>query len=128
MIRQAPLFTADWRRSFGPVLAVVLSVVLALGTATMAVARGQATGGGDSVVICSGYGVVTITLDADGNPTGPVHPCPDCLAGLGLALLPDAPLVLRPSSPARLLVWAPEVAWQGHDRPAPKARGPPSSV
>ena len=128
MTRLRAPFASDWRRSFGPVLAVVLSVVLALGTATMAVARGQAAGGGDSVVICSGYGVVTITLDANGNPTGPVHPCPDCLAGLGLALLTDAPHVPRPSSLARLLVWAPDVAWQGHDRRAPKARGPPFPV
>ena len=47
MTRVRGPFASDWRRSFGPVLAVVLSVVLALGTATMAVARAQAGGGGE---------------------------------------------------------------------------------
>lgn len=68
-------------------LAIILSAVIGLASVTMAVARGQAAGVSE-VTICSGYGVVSITLDAEGNPVGPVHPCPDCLAG-GIAVLTD---------------------------------------
>ena len=64
----------------------------------MVVARGQAAAlsqGGTTLVICSGYGVMTVTLDDEGNPVGPVHPCPQCLAGLVAYLLPgQSPVVL----------------------------------
>jgi hypothetical protein len=69
------------------VLALFLSAMIGLASVTMAVARGQAAGM-SQITICSGYGVVSITLDAEGNPVGPVHPCPDCLAG-GMAVLTD---------------------------------------
>lgn len=65
------------------VLAPVLAVVLAVTSVTMAVARAQPTGG-TAVVICTPNGLETITLDADGNPVGPVHLCPLCLAAADL--------------------------------------------
>lgn len=73
---------------------VLLCLALVASSVTMAVARSQAaamSAGVFTAEICSGYGVTTITLDADGNPVGPVHPCPDCLAGLAAYLPPSLP-------------------------------------
>lgn len=76
---------------------ITLCLALVAGSVSMAVARGQAVAmskGGTTLVICSGYGVITITLDDQGNPVGPVHPCPECLAGLAAYLPPGLPAVL----------------------------------
>jgi len=105
--------------------ALLLSLVLATGSVTMALARAHSAGG-TSMVICSGYGVVTLTLDANGNPTGPVHPCPECLAGLGLALLPALPQVQRPMMRVHLADVAVAVPRAGTVPPEPSARGPPT--
>jgi hypothetical protein len=85
---------------------VTLCLALALGSVSMAVARGQASAlssGGTTLVICSGYGVMTVTLDGEGNPVGPVHLCPECLAGLSAYLPPDSP-AYTPELLARALV------------------------
>lgn len=102
----------------------LLAIALMATSVTMAVARGQMAGA-TGIVICSGYGIVTITVDAEGNPTGPVHPCPDCLAGGGAALLPDLPALLRPETRATLVVRPDLPRGQPQDRPATQARGPP---
>lgn len=76
---------------------ITLCLALALGSVSMAVARGQAVAmskGGTTLVICSGYGVMTITLDDQGNPVGPIHPCPECLAGLAAYLPPGFPAIV----------------------------------
>lgn len=46
----------------------------------MAVARGAANPV-DHMVICTGLGLVTVHLDAQGNPVGPPHICPDAIVG-----------------------------------------------
>ena len=108
-----------------PVTALMLAAIVALSSLTMAVARGQMRDAAGSVIICSGAGVVSVKVDADGNPIGPVHVCPDCaisaLAWIEVATgLPDP--VLRVGrvvfDPAPL-----EVA--GRRIGAPRARGPP---
>ncbi|WP_092884684.1 DUF2946 family protein [Roseicitreum antarcticum] len=62
---------------------LLLALVLAATSVSMAVARQQAAAG-MTVVICTSVGLETITLDADGNPVGPVHLCPLCLAAADL--------------------------------------------
>ena len=95
---------------------IALVFALALASVSMATARHQAPAVG-SVVICTGHGVVTLTLDAQGRPTGPVLPCPDCLPP-ALALASGAgPL----PGPARQLL---PVAWGGRDLPAPADAAP----
>ena len=103
---------------------LLLAAILALASVTMAVARNQATGSTD-MVICSAYGVVTITLDAQGNPAGPVHPCPDCLSSLGPALLPGVDQPTRPQTRARTATTAPQPRATSRTPPAATARGPP---
>lgn len=113
-----------WLRPF---LTGCLALVIAATSLTMAVARGQVAVG-DSIVICSGYGAVTITLDAQGNPVGPVHICPDCV--LGAMAFVDANPVLpeRPATVGRMLDRSAVVLPVGRASPHPCARGPPVTV
>lgn len=107
-------------------ISLVLSVVLGLASLTMAVARAQSAAVDGQITICSGYGVVSVSVDANGNPVGPVHPCPDCLAHLLLATLP-APQVAAEPLPrlSRLSVVEPPTRLAQYDIP-PKSRGPPA--
>ncbi len=77
-----------------PLVALCLSLMLVLTSGAMAVARGQATASG-SVVLCTGSGPVAVQVDAEGQPVGPVHICPDCALSLLDAEItgPDSPSV-----------------------------------
>lgn len=107
--------------------ALVLSLVLGLGSVSMAIARGQSAGG-DSITICIGQGTETILVDARGKPRpNAPHLCPDCLSASSVFMLPD--LVSLPAPPTR--VQQAEVAIAGHNlanlsAPAALARGPPA--
>lgn len=111
---------------------MALCFALVAGSVSMAVARGHATAlarGGSTLVICSGYGVMTISLDAKGYPIGPVHPCPDCLAGLVAYIAPEqAPLMpqsvtfCQAAAPV-LPMLAPGAAFR-----LPRAREPPRDI
>lgn len=106
--------------------AILLSLVLGLASLTMAVARAQSAAVDGQITICSGYGVVSVAVDANGNPVGPVHPCPDCLANFLLATLPS-PQAAAEALPrlSRLSVAHPPTRLAQHDI-QPKSRGPPS--
>lgn len=107
--------------------ALILSLVLGLASVTMAVARAQ-TVGADQITICSGYGIVSIAVDSQGNPVGPVHPCPDCLAGLALGPLPEPAAVIRPASTGYLIRLPVTLQHKAQARTRPQARGPPLSI
>ncbi|MBD3763654.1 MAG: hypothetical protein IE927_02655 [Rhodobacterales bacterium] len=108
-------------------LTLALALIVALTSGTMAVARGQ-TRVGDRIVICSGYGLVTVELDENGTPVGPVHICPDCTLS-HLAHLPAAAPVLRaPQGRARRLGRPRSRHGAGRPQPRPRARGPPGAV
>lgn len=66
-------------------LALALSLVLVLTSHSMAQARGMAAPAGE-MVICTGSGYVTVLTDAEGQPVGPSHICPDCALSLFAAL------------------------------------------
>lgn len=110
-----------------PLFSLMLALVLMATSVTMAVARGQAVSGTE-VVICSGYGMTTIEIDAEGNPIGPVHSCPDCLAGVLATLPPDLPLIQRPAAISRALHDLRVAHLPSHDEAPPRARGPPLPV
>jgi hypothetical protein len=77
-------------------IALFLALALALTSQAFALARGQAAAAGE-MVICSGGGFLTITVDAEGKPTGPAHLCPDALAAFGaVSILPVLPPVAWP--------------------------------
>ena len=107
--------------------ALLLSLVLALASVSMAVARGQMPMGA-TMTLCSQGQAVTVTLDANGNPiTTPPHFCPDCLSAVAALDLASAPDLSAPDHALRLPASfdtpprrrdAPQVAFQ--------ARGPPA--
>lgn len=107
-------------------LSVLMAAVLALSSATLALARTAPPG--LTVTLCTGGGgEASIMLDARGRPVAPVHPCPDCTAALTLAPPPAppsaaAPAVRRaPAPPARARIDPSQPS------PVPPARGPPAA-
>ena len=104
---------------------ILLAVCLGLTSAAAGHVR-SALQTGQVIVICTGAGLTTITLDPDGAPVAPRAPCPDCtLVAVGPA--PD-----QPAPDARNAIWraAPTLpspiagAAPAPARPPP-ARGPP---
>lgn len=80
-----PVYTHIMPVSLRPFLALLMSLTLAVASVGFAQARHHAAGA-QTMVICSGYGMVTITLDATGKKVERSVPCPDCV-GAALALL-----------------------------------------
>lgn len=94
---------------------------------TMAVARGQVQVGGQ-IVICTGDGVVSVDVDAGGNPVGPAHICPDCVLSF-MAFSESAPVgPVAPVTVARLVQDVVVVLPASRSLAAARARGPPLSV
>lgn len=100
----------------------LLSIVLALGTLTMAQARGQMAAG--FIEICAGQGTRLVPVDMD---LGGQHPCPDCMAAHGIALLPVAMLPGRPCTWSRVEVSPPRAQLAPVAVPRPQARAPPAA-
>lgn len=112
-----------------PILALLLSALLAVTGAGLASARAGIGPQGAVMVLCSGGGLVQIRLDADGNPTGESHLCPD-LAAVALAALDLPPVDLAPrlARPAALADWVAADLKAGPVPRAFSARGPPASL
>lgn len=115
------------RRSTHTVLVLLLALLLGLTSQSLATARGQ-TRIGEAVLICSGEGFVTVTLDAEGNPVGPAHLCPDMVLAFFAAM--DLSPVVLPEREGRTeraaLPPGPAAASQG--APLARARAPPAVV
>lgn len=111
-----------------PALALILALILALVAQQAAVARAAMAVPGLEMTLCTGDGPVTVTLDAEGNPVAPPHPCPACI--LALVLPPAAtapgqsPRLLRPLSPPPPALLAVRTPCD----PTPPARAPPLSA
>jgi len=67
--------------------ALILALTVALASVGFVQARHMAAGA-QTMVICTGYGLVQITMDADGNPVERTLPCPDCVV-VPLAMVPE---------------------------------------
>lgn len=115
MTRQAPSLTA-----------LLLALILALTSVSMAVARGGMSLSG-MMILCVNAGQVIVPIGPDGNPQDQPHLCPDCNMG-ALALTDPVPLVapIRRAHPAQ----ATPITQIVHAAPirAARARGPPLSV
>lgn len=69
-------------------LSLTLALLVAFTSQQLAVARGQPMAAG-TIELCVGTEVVIVPVDAEGNPTGPAHLCPDvAFAFLALTSLP----------------------------------------
>jgi hypothetical protein len=107
-----------------PLLALLLALTLVVTAQAAAVARAQNPPAG-AMVICTGGGLVTVALDAEGNPTGPAHVCPDAIGSL--AALSSAPPDARPlpAAMAEAAAFAALPAPRGHRMRPGAARDPP---
>ena len=85
-----------------PFAAIALALLLVVTAQSMAVARGM-PGAAGSVVLCTGSGPVTILTDAEGQPIGPAHICPDCALALIVTLEQSDTVVLHPMGRADAL-------------------------
>ncbi len=110
-------------------LRTILALTLALSLAGMSVlaasARGQTRAGGEVLVLCSGGGLVQITLDANGEPTGGAHLCPDLALGLLAALSLVAVAIERPATAGERAAASPARPVALRAGPALRARDPP---
>ncbi|WP_299351863.1 hypothetical protein [uncultured Shimia sp.] len=68
-------------------IAILLVAVLVLTGHSMAIARGMPTASG-VMELCTGSGPVMIAVDAEGNPTGHTHICPEFSLSLMDAVAP----------------------------------------
>lgn len=109
-----------------PVLALLLSLILMLGSVTSAVARHDMAGM-TAVVLCGTDGAATVLrVDASGQPRLPAHDCPHCLAAPVLGVLTAAPVTPRLAlRGAGLVLPARATALPPAQTLCPTARGPP---
>ncbi|MFD0978919.1 hypothetical protein [Tropicimonas aquimaris] len=85
----------------GRLLSFVLILSLGLSSLGFGMALGRAPAVGE-MVICTGYGAVTVSFDADGNPVESHGLCPDA----ALAFWAEPPAPPATAAPADLaLVW-----------------------
>lgn len=106
-------------------LSLVLALVVALSSVTMAAARHQPRAM-EQVMLCSG---MMVEVDAQGDPVGPQLPCPECTPALaaltgGAPTLPGPARRLVPLTHALADLSAPPRGAPVHHHP----RGPPVRV
>jgi hypothetical protein len=107
---------------------LLLALTLSVGSLQMALARTAPVPVGE-MVLCTGNGPITVAVDADGNPTGQVHYCPESAAvsfaalEIGAAVLPQpAGLALPLQGAARTETTTPQASI------CPQSREPPLSI
>lgn len=102
-----------------------LALLLALTSQSLAAARGHVMVAGE-MVICSGGQLVTVLVDATGQPVEPPHICPDCALHALAGVTPPDPVAVH--DPTCLRLQRTEQAQQS-SCPAPlrpRARAPPA--
>lgn len=114
------------------IVSLTLALLIAVTSQQMAMARGMMKDASGQVVLCTGTGPVTVTLDARGEPLngtgGPVHICPDCALTL-MAFVDAATAVCSPVVHIQTLTQTPVRALQIPVIPTEThARGPPQIV
>ena len=110
-----------------PLAAIALAFLLVFTAQSMAVARGMA-GPAGVVVLCTGTGPVTILTDADGQPAGPAHICPDCTLSLILSVAQDPVSAVAPLGRIMGLVPGSDLVARARDVQPFSARDPPRPV
>ena len=111
------------------VFAYVLAFALTVTSFSLAHARGENPDLANAfdMVICTGAGMVTITIGPDGEPIESVHLCPDGTSIFAASFtlpsfdVPETPVVARIASSCA-------IASTGRDELTPSARGPPALI
>ncbi|WP_456389081.1 hypothetical protein [Profundibacter sp.] len=107
--------------------ALFLSMTLVLTSYSMAVARGQSPDIGSDMVICTGVGMVTITIGPDGVPVETTHICPDAMS-LFAAAASTHVIAAQPNVMQWRIVLPETSAPTPQETLSPSARGPPLDV
>ena len=113
-------------RLLNPATALLLALMLAMTSVSMAVARGGMSMNG-AMILCIDAGQQVVPLGPDGQPIEVSHACPDCIIG-ALALTEPQPLDAPQWRMARLYarpftLLVHETTVQGG-----QGRGPPSLI
>jgi hypothetical protein len=111
-------------RSFAPCLSIVLTLLVAVTAIHAGAMRGQAKAAG-LIVLCTGSGPVSVAVDADGQPVGSTHVCPDCVMSVIAAADGSASLPRRIAMARRLCFGPTPMAGRSRHLARPCARGPP---
>lgn len=110
-------------------VAYLLALVLTVTGFSLAQARGgdPSAMAGMEVVICTGIGMTTITIGADGEPVETQHVCPDGAQNFVAEF--NVPVMDRPEG-APVALTPVVVALSVSERPetTPAARGPPTLI
>jgi hypothetical protein len=110
------------------ILSLSLALLIAVTSQQMAEARGVMKDAQGQVILCTGQGPVMVALDAQGDPIGPVHFCPDCALTL-LAHIGASNTVKPQVVHIQTLAQTPVLARQVLVIPIPaQARDPPHFV
>jgi hypothetical protein len=111
--------------SLKPILALIFAVLLIATSGAMASARGMAQDATGQMVLCTGAGVTAVLMDAEGQPLGALHYCPDCALS-SLAVLDADQLNVTPS-PTVITQRFPVTSWAFKARSGTSfsARDPP---
>lgn len=105
-------------------LAILLVTVLVMTGHSMAIARGMPTASG-YMELCTGTGPVMVPMDAEGNPTGPAHICPEFSLSLLDAVAPVPALAVPVESRGRRIGAAKDVIFRVIRPVDASARAPP---
>ena len=94
---------------------------------SMALARGASVAV-DEIILCTGSGPVMISVDANGDPTGESHICPEFTLSLIVALDPERPGPFHPAWQDMPLGPGREITSKALEPRAATARGPPAAA
>lgn len=114
-------------KPFRAYIGVFFALMLAFTGQSMAVARGMPGAAGE-ITLCTGQGIVTISVDENGQPVEETHICPHFAMSFFAFAVQEPGLPLRPlGRMERLVPVGASLAYAGHDV-SPSARGPPLSA
>lgn len=114
-------------RSWSSVWAVILALVMVLTSEAMATARVTPTAAG-LIDLCTGTGPIMVAVDANGQPVGHPHICPDYAAhAFDVGGVMAAPRAVQQTR-HRLRFVTPSQSGLATPVPPPQARGPPGAI
>ena len=104
---------------------LALIAVMLLTSQALAAARGQSRIAGE-MVLCAGGELITVHVDAQGQPVERVVICPDMALNLMAAVGIAAPQPVLSETVLRLAASDRTLPGSGREAPAGQARGPPA--
>lgn len=108
-----------------PIFGVLLVALIALTSVSMSLARGKMRDQSGAIVLCTGTGPISVRVDSQGQPIGPMPICPDCAFSFFDHFVDTTPLFHF--VPVQFdVVYATEIPLsQGRVPVVARARGPP---